>query len=1148
MNAPLKGVRRRPATGLLLALLLLCGLLPLVSALPELEASFSGTQGDVELSATVDRYGDASVLLLPIYVRTQEAYGGYQFVINNATLSDPGSLPPSLLALSWNEGEVTTDPQQITARIDVALAQAGVYSQDITVKMRRSIVGALEETMVLQLQINVLAALDYRTDPIDSVTNVTNALAPDSMTEGTDYALLFKLRSLPSADVVITVTANAAHGDLPGLGPLGQPYRGRGPLVSLDRNSSVDVVQMTFTTADWNTLRRVPVYAVDNSLMQGDRWTSISFTFQSADAFYDALTLPALNVTISEDDFAELHIEANNGTLIVGPELISTTVAPGTTPDEFFTMRLGAQPLADVTLTLPSQGRYSLTPATLTWTPAEWSRVRQVRIHYYASNVLIGEKTTTQNFSTAVSTDADFAGLKLKALQVTYLDALNTLSSVSPSFSYYVQSAAAPVYVTMSYDSPATFVPSAMGENTLPEVACVFGNAASCTDPNNFYGARDPSCAAPYAQILVAGSVVSPTQFVCPVPGCPSILRSSASAGGVLTPVVSGAASDPVDECPDSYRVVALVNGYPSSNALPFRFLMPLEASDRKTPQVLSVSPSKIDVNAYVWITIRGNHFGVLDEYSGAKELASCRIADIVAPAVDVISVRETNAAGEEAPVFRCLSRPRPDLAGKTDTLQVLVEISFNGQEWISGVNSVVGLFDYDKKRTTTAQTVFFVIVALVGLLFGAMILQHLLCINLFRTHKEAAESTKIRVTRGPQMLIDLLEPQVLAQTLLVKDADKAEAALRREEAQEAVKKRIAEIQREALQKKEDKRRARAEKKAAREAAKQAEAARQAVLAAGGLTSEVEMQEIEERKEREERKRRKREKKEAAEAAIAALSSGAESGVESDVLSSPFASPDRAHLPLSPGPITPELMASPAAALAAAAPVRPRAHLHDSALEEEPAEEEYKGAPLESPSQPLALEASEPLTMEDLAMAAAAAYVARRGSMSEVEEPATSRKKKKEKKAKKEKKSSSAAEVEMGDMRAGAMPPSARAAAAAFAAESGVSELDTEGESGADTARSKKKKHKEKESKKKKKSSKDHRRGSSSAAQGGIELMASSAAVDEYAAASAPQFPVHEDDDGDAAGEESDGDALAGKKKKSKKEKKDKKSSKKKTK
>ena len=866
-----------------LVLFLCCGC-SAVSAQMDVTAYFSNNLRSLSLSV----YGDTPLFRTPLIL---ESATGQPIRITSLTESDPSSFISLDPATPVPTAIAFTAPYTLQVIIDPALAIAGVYVQNFTVSGVKNAGNTPTPPFVLSLTVTVQAALLYTTVNTDSVTGLANPEAPYNMTEGTDFTQMIKLRSQPAATVTITVTVNQFSSDLPNLGraPQGQAWRGGGPLLSLDASTALSSVALTFTTANWNVAQSVLVRALSNATMQGPRQSSLAFTFASADTFYAAVTLPTINVLIYERDLAQFVISSLNITVSASdPTLMTTTVQPTTVTTQSFEVRLGAQPLASTTISLPSQGRYTISPAFLTFTPSNYATPQTVTLTFATSFVLVGTLALTQTFPAASSADSDFQGLTLRRLQVTFLDVNNVVASLSPPFAFYIQDSTSPVYVTLSWDAPRTFLPSAAGETALPEVSCVFGNTFGC-DNGVFFGSTS-NCQEPYAQILVAGSVVSPTQISCPVPSCPaSSPRSNAVDGGVPSVAVS--------QCDGSYAVMPLINGQAASASLPFVYLLPVTAADHKQPQINSITPDIVDVNGYEWITLHGVNFQTMFDYpnptssataaeltgTGTK-LVTCRIGGINAPLVD-LSGTEFNDAGAVVPVIKCLSRPRPDLAGSTDKVPVYVEVSLNGQEYTNN-GQILSLFDYAKQTYNNSWTYFFIAVALVGLLFAIMILQHGLCQNFWRTRKEEEETAKIRVTKGPQMLIDLLEPQVHAQSLAQREIEKAEAAANRVAAQDEVKRRIQEIQRETAFKKEEKKRLRAEKKAAKEAAKIADAARQEVLAAAGLAPEqgVEMSSID--AEKEERKRRKREKKEAAAAAAAAAaalsSSGAESGMESD--------------------------------------------------------------------------------------------------------------------------------------------------------------------------------------------------------------------------------------------------------------------------
>lgn len=72
--------------------------------------------------------------------------------------------------------------------------------------------------------------------------------------------------------------------------------------ISPDNQLTVDKNNLLFTTADWNVPQEVVVTAVDDDVPEGDHTGVISHTSMSNDANWNALSLPALTVNITDND------------------------------------------------------------------------------------------------------------------------------------------------------------------------------------------------------------------------------------------------------------------------------------------------------------------------------------------------------------------------------------------------------------------------------------------------------------------------------------------------------------------------------------------------------------------------------------------------------------------------------------------------------------------------------------------------------------------------------------------------------------------------------------------------------------------------------------------------------------------------------
>jgi hypothetical protein len=462
---------------LLLLLLSLASLLQAVSA-ATVVAGFDPNPNNVgDGTQTLSLYGDnsanANVVPYPVLVYIQRASGfdpaWTSFIVTNVdTTSTPGDI--AVLPFTMPSGSDTSfqvGPIIMTIHVQLSSFSAGTYSQTYAITAENP--ASQTEGLQVTLTVHILSGVTVTVKTTDSVDpTIVNNGAPSVMKEGSDFRLTFDLHSLPTADVTITLTVNAQHGDFGGFTASGQPLSGGGPLLSLDRDDSVSLTTTTytFTTANWDTEQDAIVYGMYDSSIQGNRWSTATFTFTSADSHYDSggslALVPAginqLNVTILEINYATIPVTQASSGLRILPDYIAANVIPGVTTPQSFSVSLGSAPLGPVTISLPDQGRYTLSPHTLTFTSANFGTPQVVTVTFMPSNVLIGTKTTVQNFTGAVSTDPNYSGLRLRALVFTFGDPLNIVKTLSPPFAYVMQSGG--TVVTLSYDSPATFIPS----------------------------------------------------------------------------------------------------------------------------------------------------------------------------------------------------------------------------------------------------------------------------------------------------------------------------------------------------------------------------------------------------------------------------------------------------------------------------------------------------------------------------------------------------------------------------------------------------------------------------------------------------------------------------------------------------------------
>ncbi|MCS6881995.1 MAG: Calx-beta domain-containing protein [Oscillochloridaceae bacterium] len=153
--------------------------------------------------------------------------------------------------------------------------------------------------------------------------------------------------------------------------------------IELIPDSQVQVVpdRLVFTPANWRVPQTVRLTAVDDNVEEGDNAREthpgrVTHRVISGDQFYARLTVPTVTVAIRDNDDAGV---------LVSPQLLRLTEAPGSTQAAAYTVRLRSQPTAPVMVTITFDQELTIngvaTDATeLTFTPANWNIPQEVQV------------------------------------------------------------------------------------------------------------------------------------------------------------------------------------------------------------------------------------------------------------------------------------------------------------------------------------------------------------------------------------------------------------------------------------------------------------------------------------------------------------------------------------------------------------------------------------------------------------------------------------------------------------------------------------------------------------------------------------------------------------------------------------------------
>ncbi len=177
---------------------------------------------------------------------------------------------------------------------------------------------------------------------------------------------------------------------------------------------TVSPASLVFTTANWSTPQTVTVTGVDDPSVDGNvGYTIVTAAATSADLGYSGQNPSDVSVTNNDNDSAGFTVNPISG--------LTTTEAGGTAT---FTVKLTSQPSANVTINLSSSnpGEGSVSPASLTFTSANWNVNQTVTVTGVNDDVDDGDKLYTIVLAPATSTDGNYSGRDPADVSVTNVD------------------------------------------------------------------------------------------------------------------------------------------------------------------------------------------------------------------------------------------------------------------------------------------------------------------------------------------------------------------------------------------------------------------------------------------------------------------------------------------------------------------------------------------------------------------------------------------------------------------------------------------------------------------------------------------------------------------------------------------------------
>ena len=231
----------------------------------------------------------------------------------------------------------------------------------------------------------------------DDTAGATVSPATLRIPEGGSATYTVVLDAQPASDVVISVTKS------------GSP------------DVTVSPATLTFTPSNWSTTKTVTVSAAQDADAVNDAATIAHAVVdaRSADE-YDNVTIAGVTVTVTDDDTA-------------GATVSETTLTVAEGGSATYTVVLDAQPASDVVINVTKSGSPDVTvsPATLTFTPANWSTAQTVTVRAAQDADAANDSASIAHAVVDASSADEFDAVTIAGVRVTVTDAAAAGATVS---------------------------------------------------------------------------------------------------------------------------------------------------------------------------------------------------------------------------------------------------------------------------------------------------------------------------------------------------------------------------------------------------------------------------------------------------------------------------------------------------------------------------------------------------------------------------------------------------------------------------------------------------------------------------------------------------------------------------------------------
>ena len=311
----------------------------------------------------------------------------YTVVLNNRPSSDV-----VINVTKSGSSDVTVSPATLTftsSNWDTAQTVTARAAQDAdAANDAASITHAVDASNSADEYDNVTIAGVAVTVTDDDTAGVTVSETALEVAEGGSNTYTVVLDVQPTSGVVINVTASGSAG------------------------VTVSPATLTFTTANWGTAQTVRVRAAQDSDAVNDAAAIAHAVDASRSANeYDNMTIAGVAVTVTDDDTA-------------GATVSETTLTVAEGRSGAYTVVLDVQPASDVVIGVTKTGSTDVTvsPATLTFTRANWSTAQTVTVRAAQDSDAVNDAAAITHAVVAASSSDEYDNVSIAGVAVTVTD------------------------------------------------------------------------------------------------------------------------------------------------------------------------------------------------------------------------------------------------------------------------------------------------------------------------------------------------------------------------------------------------------------------------------------------------------------------------------------------------------------------------------------------------------------------------------------------------------------------------------------------------------------------------------------------------------------------------------------------------------